>query len=78
MPTLRELLTRAGLDAVNHKRYQVSFLAAKPKPEAVRKLEAAAVPPERLVVSGREVYAWHPDGVGRPDCGRCSRGGIWE
>ncbi len=47
------------------RRYQVSFLAAKPKADAVRKLEEAAIEPERLVVQGREAYAWHPDGVGR-------------
>jgi uncharacterized protein (DUF1697 family) len=47
------------------KRYQVSFLAAKPKADAVRKLEEAAIEPERLVVHGREAYAWHPNGVGR-------------
>jgi uncharacterized protein (DUF1697 family) len=27
-------------------------------------LEAAAVAPERLVAAGRELYAWHPDGIG--------------
>src|SRR5207253_284315 len=51
--------------AVNPKRYQVSFLAAELDPEVVRKLEAASVAPEQFVVLGREVYAWHPDGIGR-------------
>jgi uncharacterized protein (DUF1697 family) len=51
--------------AVNPKRYQVSFLASKLARETVRKLEAAAVAEERLVVAGREVYAWHPEGVAR-------------
>ncbi len=51
--------------AKDPKRYQVSFLASKPTAEAVRKLEDAAIDPERLVVRGREAYAWHPDGVGR-------------
>ena len=46
-------------------RYQVSFLSAAPEPSAVRALEAADVAPERVAVHGREVYAWHPDGVGR-------------
>jgi uncharacterized protein (DUF1697 family) len=54
-----------GKVADNPKRYQVTFLAGKPDREAVRKLEAAAVAPEQVVVSGREIYAWHPDGVGR-------------
>jgi uncharacterized protein (DUF1697 family) len=51
--------------AVNPKRYQVSFLAAKPDPEAVRKLAAVTVAPEQFVAIDREIYAWHPDGIGR-------------
>jgi uncharacterized protein (DUF1697 family) len=51
--------------AANPKRYQVTFLAGKPDAQAVRKLEAAAAEPEQFTVSGREIYAWHPDGVGR-------------
>jgi uncharacterized protein (DUF1697 family) len=51
--------------AKDPKRYQVSFLAAKPGPKLVRKLADAAVPPEKLVTIGRELYAWHPDGVAR-------------
>jgi len=51
--------------ATNPKRYQVSFLAGKPKPEVVRKLADLAVPPEQLVAEGRELYAWHPDGIAR-------------
>jgi uncharacterized protein (DUF1697 family) len=52
-------------DATDPKRYQVTFLAAKPDAELVKKLAAAAVEPEQLVHSGRELYAWHPNGVGR-------------
>jgi uncharacterized protein (DUF1697 family) len=51
--------------AVNPKRYQVTFLAAELAADAADRLAAAAVEPERLVVSGREVYAWHPEGVAR-------------
>jgi uncharacterized protein (DUF1697 family) len=51
--------------AKDPKRYQVSFLSAKPAAEVVRKLEALAVDGERLVASGRELYAWHPKGVAR-------------
>jgi uncharacterized protein (DUF1697 family) len=47
------------------KRYQVSFCDAEPDPEAVEKIAAAAAPSEKLVSIGRELYAWHPDGVGR-------------
>jgi uncharacterized protein (DUF1697 family) len=51
--------------AVNPKRYQVSFLAAEPDPQLVRKLAAVAVEPERFVLIGRELYAWHPESIGR-------------
>ena len=51
--------------AENPKRYQVSFCEAEPGPEAVEKIAAAAASSERLVSIGRELYAWHPDGVGR-------------
>jgi uncharacterized protein (DUF1697 family) len=51
--------------ATNPKRYQVSFLTAKPDPKVVRKLEALAAGGERLVASGLELYAWHPNGVAR-------------
>ncbi len=51
--------------ADNPKRYQVSFLADKPTRELVRRVEAAAVPPEQVVAVGREIYAWHPDTIAR-------------
>jgi uncharacterized protein (DUF1697 family) len=51
--------------ATNPKRYQVTFLAAPLGHDVVQKLEAAAAPGERVVVDGREVYAWHPEGVAR-------------
>ena len=51
--------------AENPKRYQVSFLSAPLKPETVEKLEGVAAPSERLVAHGREIYAWHPEGVAR-------------
>jgi uncharacterized protein (DUF1697 family) len=47
------------------KRYQVSFLAKKLPAQTLARLEAAVVPPEQLVASGRELYAWHPKGVAR-------------
>jgi uncharacterized protein (DUF1697 family) len=51
--------------ANNPKRYQVSFLAAKPTRAVIQRVEQAAAEPERVVVHGREIYAWHPDGVAR-------------
>ena len=51
--------------ADNPKRYQVSFCDGEPDPMAVEKVAAAAAPSEKLVAIGRELYAWHPEGVGR-------------
>jgi len=51
--------------AEDPKRYQVSFCDGEPDPEAVERIAAAAAPSEKLVAIGRELYAWHPDGVGR-------------
>ena len=54
-----------GKVAKDHKRYQVSFLAGPLPAAAKRKLEEALMDPEQLVVSGHEIYAWHPNGVAR-------------
>jgi uncharacterized protein (DUF1697 family) len=54
-----------GKIAKNEKRYQVTFLEAKPKAPFVRELEQVAVGGEKVVARGRELYAWHPAGVGR-------------
>jgi uncharacterized protein (DUF1697 family) len=43
--------------------YQVSFLSAEPSPEAIEKIAAAELEPERFVHDGREIYAWHPNGI---------------
>jgi uncharacterized protein (DUF1697 family) len=51
--------------AADPKRYQVSFLSAKPAAAVVRKLEEAAAEQERVALAGREIYAWHPEGIGR-------------
>jgi uncharacterized protein (DUF1697 family) len=64
---LAEVVERNPLRAVadEPKRYQVSFLSAVPALDVVRELTAADVAPERVVVIGREIYAWHPEGVQR-------------
>ena len=54
-----------GKAATNPKRYQVSFLEKRPTAALVRKLEEVAAPAEHVVAAGREVYAWHPEGVAR-------------
>jgi uncharacterized protein (DUF1697 family) len=51
--------------ATNPKRYQVSFLAGKPDADMLKSLAELAAGGERLVGIGRELYAWHPDGVAR-------------
>ena len=47
------------------KRYQVSFLDAKLPAATVRRIHELAGETEQVVVHGREIYAWHPDGVAR-------------
>jgi len=51
--------------ATEPKRYQVTFLAATPEPDVVKRLAALAATPERLVDHGRELYTWHPAGIAR-------------
>lgn len=51
--------------AVDPKRYQVSFLAGELQPQQADELSALAAGGEQLVALGRELYAWHPDGVAR-------------
>jgi uncharacterized protein (DUF1697 family) len=54
-----------GEVADQEKLYQVSFCAEKPPKEAVDKLAERAVEGERVLLHGREIYAWFPNGVGR-------------
>ena len=51
--------------AKNPKRYQVSFLDAKPSAAVVKRIEEAPAKGEHVVVDGREIYAWHPDTIAR-------------
>lgn len=52
-----------GVVASDPKRYQVSFLSALLDPEVERELAVLDFAPERFVFSGREIYAWHPEGI---------------
>jgi uncharacterized protein (DUF1697 family) len=54
-----------GKVATEPKRYQVSFLSGTLSAKVVRELEETAAPDERVVVLGREVYAWHPQTIAR-------------
>jgi uncharacterized protein (DUF1697 family) len=58
------------------KRCQVSFLAGEPDPTAVERVAAIDVAPERFEVSGREAYAWHPDGLQRSKLARALGEGL--
>jgi uncharacterized protein (DUF1697 family) len=47
------------------KAYQVTFFENAPDSKLIRKLSELATDDEKLAHSGREVYAWHPDGIAR-------------
>lgn len=48
-------------------RYLVTFLRGKPPRTLVDRLASADVAPERVVAAGRELFSWHPGGVGRSE-----------
>jgi uncharacterized protein (DUF1697 family) len=64
---LADVIARDPFAGVVHtpKWYQVTFLSAKPDREFARELEATDVAPEQVAISGREIYAWHPEGLQR-------------
>lgn len=51
--------------AVNPKRYQVTFLSEPLDSDVIDRLATLALESERLIASGRELYSWHPEGMGR-------------
>ncbi len=51
--------------ADNDKRYQVCFLDRKLDAKTADRLRGLVVEPEALAIDGREIYAWHPEGVAR-------------
>lgn len=51
--------------AKDPKRYQVTFFEQAPGTKLIRKLVDLATDEEKLAHSGRELYAWHPEGVAR-------------
>jgi uncharacterized protein (DUF1697 family) len=64
---MADVIARDPLGDVAHNpaRYLVYFLSAEPDSDVVRELGSLDVTPEQFVVSGREIYAWHPEGVHR-------------
>jgi uncharacterized protein (DUF1697 family) len=51
--------------ATEPKRYQVTFLADALEPARVEQLAGLTAGAEQFAAHGRELYAWHPDGVAR-------------
>jgi uncharacterized protein (DUF1697 family) len=61
---LDQVLTRDPLGDVvtDPRRHLVTFLSGEP----LRRLaEHSDLAPERAILIGREIYSWHPDGIGR-------------
>ncbi len=55
----------AELALTDPKRFQVTFLRDAPDDELAADLAAVTAPAERVAVLGREIFAWHPDGIAR-------------
>jgi uncharacterized protein (DUF1697 family) len=64
---LAEVVKRDPLGKVakNPKRYQVTFLGSELDEATLEKLDELKLPDEQFVAIGRELYAWHPEGVAR-------------
>ena len=64
---LAEVVRRNPLakDKDDPKRYLVTFFSPDIPRDLGERMRAVAGPHERFVVIGREVYSWHPAGVGR-------------
>jgi uncharacterized protein (DUF1697 family) len=69
---MAEIVARNPLGAVagDPARYLVTFLRKKPGSSLVERLTSAGVAPEVVVAAGRELYSWHPGGVGRSELGK--------
>jgi len=77
---LAEVVARNPLGdvAVDPRRYQVTFLDEEIEAAALARLDLLSFEPERLVSVGRELYTWHPEGIGRSKLWAkvASRGGL--
>jgi uncharacterized protein (DUF1697 family) len=73
---LSKVIDRNPLGSVvtDPKRCQVTFLDGKPDRAALEKLEAAASGGEVVEYVGRELYTWHPSGMGRSKLARLLSG----
>jgi uncharacterized protein (DUF1697 family) len=73
--TRKELAAVVALDPLREvvdrdKLYQVSFLSAEPDRVTMQGIAAVDLAPERFVHAGREIYAWHPEGIQRSPLAR--------
>ena len=59
-----------GKVATDESRHVVSFLSRRLPAAVARELETADVAPERVAISGREIYAWYPNGIQRSPLGK--------
>jgi uncharacterized protein (DUF1697 family) len=50
---------------LNPSKLLITFLAEEPTASAVKELEKIETDPEEMKISGREVYIYFPDGMGR-------------
>ena len=48
---------------IDPKHFQVTFLSGEPAPDRIRELAKHATDQEQFTSIGRELYAWHPDGI---------------
>lgn len=66
---LAKVIDRSPLASVatDPAKYLVTFLREKPDAAVIRRLRSLDLGPEQLVVSGREIYSWHPDGLARTE-----------
>ena len=64
---LADVIERDPLGDVadNPKFHVVTFLSGEPDKKVAEAIATLDDPAERFVLSGREIYSWHPDGYGR-------------
>jgi uncharacterized protein (DUF1697 family) len=65
---LKDIVRRnpfAKRSGIEPNRLVVSFLTGEPAPESKQKIAQIKVGPEELVLDGRELYVYYPDGMGK-------------
>ena len=62
---LADVVAGKPFEGADGKQLQVTFLDEELPKATAGEVEAAAAGAEQVVIRGREVYAWHPDGIQR-------------